>query len=395
MTGTMETVGVVGLGRMGFDIAFLYARSGYRTLIYDVAEQAMRHIEERSNRAIARLERRNRISKAEAARVKNGLVRVSGPAAMARAQLVTEAVAESLTTKKAVYRALRDGGFSGILTTNTSSLPRASLIADGDYPSEKFAAAHFFNPVLYTQMVEVVRGDMSEPNYAALTAFLSTVGRKPVLTRDISGFVSNSVLMFYAVTALRLLECGAGIESIDGTAKGLGALPPLFSLDSWKPSIVEHVTRAMCEFRGDDFLRSAKLLSALARRNPLFYVGEKPNPAIYDLVDNRRAAPAPAEVELALLTSVRVAAARTVELGESPATVDLIAVEGLKFAEPPLATIDALGAARVLQDLQRLNDALSLGMPAPLLLRAMSEEKESFYKNGHANPWLSARCPSG
>jgi len=395
MTDAIETVGVIGLGRMGFDIAFLYARSGYRTLIYDVVEEVMRCIGDRSNQAIARLERRNRISKAEATKVKDGLVPVSDPAAMARAHLVTEAVAESATTKKAVYRALRDGGFDGILTTNTSSLPRASLLAEGDYPSEKFAATHFFNPVLYTRMVEVVRGEMSETNYAALTAFLSALGRQPVETRDISGFVSNGVLMFYTVTALRLIECGATIESVDGAAKALGALPPLFSLDSWKPSIVEDVTRAMFEYRGDDFLRSSKLLAALARSNALFYVGEKPNPAIYDLAENRGAAPARAEVELALITSVRLAAARTVELGESPATVDWIAVEGLKFARPPLAEIDALGAARVLEDLRCLNAALSLGMPAPLLLRAMAEKKQSFYKGGRVNPWLAARCPSG
>ena len=74
--------------------------------------------------------------------------------------LVTEAVSENAKTKLAVYQALREAGFAGILTTNTSSLARATLLAGGVYDREKFALTHFFNPVLYTQMVEVVKGDM-------------------------------------------------------------------------------------------------------------------------------------------------------------------------------------------------------------------------------------------
>ncbi len=38
MTDRVKTVGVLGLGVMGFDIAFLYAQKGYRTLVYDAAE---------------------------------------------------------------------------------------------------------------------------------------------------------------------------------------------------------------------------------------------------------------------------------------------------------------------------------------------------------------------
>ena len=64
--------------------------------------------------------------------------------------LVTEAVSESAKTKLAVYQALREAGFAGILTTNTSSLARATLLSGGVYDREKFALTHFFNPVLFT-----------------------------------------------------------------------------------------------------------------------------------------------------------------------------------------------------------------------------------------------------
>lgn len=387
----IKNVAVVGLGVMGFDIAFLYAQKGYRTLIYDASEAAMKNVTARKDQTIERLKKRNRISGAEAESVRNGLVAVPGLASMATAELVTEAVSESGKTKKMVYQALRDSGFAGILTTNTSSLTRASLVGDGDYAKEKFATTHFFNPVLYTQMVEVVRGDMDDRSYATLMSFLNDLGRKPMEAKDISGFVSNSVLMVYAVMALRLIESGADIEAVDGAAKELRALPPCISYDSWKPSIVEDVTRVMFDFRGDAYLRSSKLLTALAKGNPLFYIDQKPNPAIYRLVERGSQALDPALIKLALLTSIRLAAARTVELGEAPATVDYVSTEGLKFPRGPLAEIDELGADAVLKNLQSVNEAIrDNNMKAPELLTSMADEHQTFFKDGQVNPWIAA-----
>jgi 3-hydroxybutyryl-CoA dehydrogenase len=391
MTDAIKSTGVIGLGVMGFDIAFLYAQKGYRTLVYDAAAPAMQNITARRDQTIERLKRRNRITEAEAENVKNGLIAAPGLDSLGKADLLTEAVSESGKAKKIVYRTLRDSGFAGILTTNTSSLTRASLVGDGDYLNEQFATTHFFNPVLYTQMVEVVRGAMKDASYTALMAFLANIGRKPVVTKDISGFVSNSVLMVFAVMALRLIESGASIEAVDGAAKELKALPPCISYDSWKPSIVEDVTRVMFEFRGDAYLRSSKLLAALAKGNPSFYVDQKPNAAIYNLVERGRRALDPQLIKLALLTSVRLAAVRTVELGEAPATVDFISTEGLKFPRGPLAEIDELGAAAVLDDLQTVNAAIPENCRnAPELLIAMAAERQIFFKNGRVNPWVTA-----
>ena len=390
MIDRVKTVGVLGLGVMGFDIAFLYAQRGYRTLVYDAAEAAMAKFPSRRDQTIERLKKRNRISDAEIAQVTNGLVAAGNLAGMAEADLITEAVSESGKTKKAVYKSLQDSGFSGILTTNTSSLTRASLVGGGDYAKDRFATTHFFNPVLYTRMVEVVRGDMSEKNYGALMAFLADLDRQPIETKDISGFVSNSVLMVYAVMALRLLEAGATIEAVDSAAKELRALPPLFSFDSWKPSIVEDVTRVMFEFRGDDYLRSSMLLATLAKNNPLFYVEQKPNAAIYDLIEKRGAGVDLSMVKLALLTSIRIAAARTVELGEAPGIVDFISTEGLKFPRGPLAEVDELGAEAVLNDLEKVNEVMPEGkMRAPELLSAMVKERHTFFKDGRANPAIA------
>jgi 3-hydroxybutyryl-CoA dehydrogenase len=389
----INKVGVVGLGVMGFDIAFLYAMRGCQTFVYDAAKAAMDSLTGRSEQTIERLKRRNRISDGEIENVRNGLIAAAGLKELAKMDLVTEAVSENAKTKLAVYQALREAGFASILTTNTSSLARATLLAGSD--REKFALTHFFNPVLYTQMVEVVKGDMEATSFATVVSFLKGLGREPVETKDISGFVSNSILMYYAVMALQLVQCGARIEDVDQAAKELRILPPFISFDNWKPSIVEDVTRVMFELRGDEFLRSSKLLAALAKDNPEFYIDQKPNPAIYRLVETPNREIGVASIKRALKTVIHVAAARVVELGESPGTVDFVATEGVKIPQAPLKEIDSLGATVILRELSELkNEMPGVPLTPPQLITAMAREGQTFYKNNQPNPWLNSLVKS-
>jgi 3-hydroxyacyl-CoA dehydrogenase len=393
MSEAIENVGVVGLGVMGFDIACLYAMKGCRTLVYDAAPAAMNSLSRRRDQTIERLEKRQRISVSENENLRYLLIPVAELAAMSRCQLITEAVSENANTKLAVYRALRDSGFTGLLTTNTSSVTRSTLLRDGVIENRRFALTHFFNPVLHTRMVEIVQGDMEPATGARLSNFLKALGRDPVATQDISGFVSNGILMIYAVMAVRLLECGARIEQVDRAATELKLLPPFISFDSWKPSIVEDVTRVMRELRGDEFLRSSPLLSRLAESNPRFYVDQKPNAKIYELAGVQRSTIDDASIKRALRTAMIVAAARVAELGESPAVVDRVATEGIKMPQAPLKEIDTQGAAVVLDALAQTNPLLgNKPLAAPELLTAMAQQNETFYKVQQANPWLRARA---
>ena len=91
MIDTSRTVGVLGLGVMGFDIAFLYAQKGYPTLVYDTSEAAMQNLAARRDQTIERLKKRNRISESQIESVKDRLVAAASLSDMASAALVTEA----------------------------------------------------------------------------------------------------------------------------------------------------------------------------------------------------------------------------------------------------------------------------------------------------------------
>jgi 3-hydroxybutyryl-CoA dehydrogenase len=389
MNDEIHKAAVVGLGVMGFDIAFLYAMKGFDTLVHDAAGPVMESLTKRRDQTVERLKRRNRISDSEADNVRRRLIPTVKLADLAQADLITEAVLENAQTKLAVYRALTASGFQGILTTNTSSLTRATLLASEPYDRSRFATTHFFNPVLHTRMVEVVKGDMQEMHFAALISLLKSLGRDPIETKDVSGFVSNSILMYYGVMALHLLECGARIEEVDETAKAMRLLPPFTSFDSWKPSIVEDVTGVMFELRGDRFLRSSGLLSALARDNPKFYIDQKPNPEIYRRVKTDSTNCHETNIKRALHVSVWASAARTVELGELPTTVDFIATAGIKIPQAPLQEIDRLGAATVIQEIAAIHQEFpAIPLTPPMLLTAMASEGQTFYKQDQPNPWL-------
>ena len=104
METQIKTVGVIGLGVMGFDIAFLYAMKGFRTLAYDAAKAAMDSLPDRREQTIDRLQKRNRISGGEIDNLRTLLVPADGVAALAQANLVTEAVSEKTQVKLAVYK---------------------------------------------------------------------------------------------------------------------------------------------------------------------------------------------------------------------------------------------------------------------------------------------------
>jgi 3-hydroxyacyl-CoA dehydrogenase, C-terminal domain len=86
---------------------------------------------------------------------------------------------------------------------------------------------------------------------------------------------------------------------------------------------------------------------------------------------------------------IHMAAARVVELGESPAIVDFVATEGVKIPQAPLKEMDSLGVGAVLQELSALNQEMQeISLTPPELLAAMAREKQPFFRDGQPNPWL-------
>ncbi|MDX1499399.1 MAG: 3-hydroxyacyl-CoA dehydrogenase/enoyl-CoA hydratase family protein [Woeseiaceae bacterium] len=133
---------------------------------------------------------------------------------------IAEAVVERLDVKQALYRkidAVRKAG--SIVSSNTSTIPISLLVEDMPKAfRQEFAITHFFNPVRYMRLLELVRGKHTRPEVMdCLEAFNEVrMGKGIVVCRDTPGFLGNRVGVFAIQTALhKAFELGLTPEEAD------------------------------------------------------------------------------------------------------------------------------------------------------------------------------------
>jgi 3-hydroxyacyl-CoA dehydrogenase len=125
---------------------------------------------------------------------------------IATADWIAEAVVERLDIKKALYRdidALRKAG--SIVSSNTSTIPISLLVEDmPESFRQEFAITHFFNPVRYMRLLELVQGgDTKSEVIECLEEFCDKqLGKGVVVCNDTPGFLGNRVGVYAIQKAL-------------------------------------------------------------------------------------------------------------------------------------------------------------------------------------------------
>ncbi|MBI4171446.1 MAG: 3-hydroxybutyryl-CoA dehydrogenase [Actinobacteria bacterium] len=217
-----EHVLVVGAGQMGAGIAQVVAASGRRVSLYDSFPGAVERGLGTMRRSLEKLAEQGGADPGEV------LARVTQVDDLVPADLLIEAVVEDAEVKKDIFRRA-DAVLppAAILTSNTSSIPIASLAAVTSRP-EQVIGMHFFNPVPVLKLVEVIRSvHTSDETAAAIVALAEELGKVPAQANDSPGFVSNRILMpFVNEAAYVLMEGVAEAEAIDTIAK-LGFAHPI------------------------------------------------------------------------------------------------------------------------------------------------------------------------
>src|SRR3954447_9492427 len=238
------TVGVVGAGFMGSGIAESAARSGARVRLYEPSATVLENSRERIETSVAAAVRGGKLDAAEAGALRARISFHTDLDALADADVVIEAVTEELTVKGPLFAELDERlPDAAILASNTSSIPIAQLASWTSRP-ERVVGLHFFSPVPVMKLVEVVVGlDSSDETVAAAEAFVERLVKRPIRTKDRSGFIVNMLLVPYLMAAVRMYEEGfATREDIDEGMK-LGCGHPMGPL-------------TLCDFIGLDVLYS-------------------------------------------------------------------------------------------------------------------------------------------
>jgi 3-hydroxybutyryl-CoA dehydrogenase len=236
-TATREftTVGVIGLGTMGAGIAEVFARHGHAVIGVELneagIERGRQHLEHSTGRAV----KREKMTQEQADELLGRITLTTSMADLADADLVVEAVVESLEVKKSIFRTL-DGIVrpDAVLATNTSSLSVTEISTANSRPG-RVVGVHFFNPAPVQDLVEIVRTVVTEPEVlASVQGLLRDLGKNPVVCGDKAGFIANTLLFGYLNHAVAMYEAKyASREDIDAAMRfGCGyPMGPLALLD--------------------------------------------------------------------------------------------------------------------------------------------------------------------
>ncbi len=235
MAREISRIGVIGLGTMGAGIAEVFARNGYSVTGVEHNEESLergrQHLQHSTDRAV----KRGKLTEAEQAELIGRIAFTTELKDLADADLVVEAVVESLDVKKAIFHEL-DGIVSDdcILATNTSSLSVTEISTANKLPG-RVIGVHFFNPAPVQKLVEIVRTVVTEDEVLHdVEALLGGLGKSPVICGDKAGFIANTLLFGYLNHAVSMYEGRyASREDIDAAMRfGCGyPMGPLALLD--------------------------------------------------------------------------------------------------------------------------------------------------------------------
>jgi 3-hydroxybutyryl-CoA dehydrogenase len=263
-----QQVAVIGAGLMGSGIAQVSAMAGLPVIMQDITDVALQRGKDGIEKSLTRFAQKGKLSEDDVQAALDRITLNTDLGAVADADLVVEAVFESLDVKQGLFRSLdglcKDGA---VLASNTSAIPISQLAASTARP-ESVVGTHFFSPVPMMALCELVRGyKTSDETLARARAFAEQIGKTCiVVNRDVAGFVTTRLIAALSNEAVRLLETGvASAEDIDTACKlGFGhAMGPLATLDLTGIDIMRNATTNIYNDTKDGKFAPPELLSRM------------------------------------------------------------------------------------------------------------------------------------
>ncbi len=225
-------VAVLGAGVMGSGIAAHMAGAGLDVLLLDIVppdlkagDAAAADPKNRNRFALSALDKLLK-SKPAALFHPRDLERIrvgnlsDDLAAAGACDLIIEAVREDIEVKRALYARLEPLlGADTIVASNTSGLPIKKLMEGrGEGMRRRFLVTHFFNPVRYMRLLELIAGEETDPGVLADVARFgeTALGKGIVFGHDTVNFVANriGVLGMMGLIDIAVRE-GFTVEEID------------------------------------------------------------------------------------------------------------------------------------------------------------------------------------
>ncbi|HKN29640.1 MAG TPA: 3-hydroxyacyl-CoA dehydrogenase NAD-binding domain-containing protein [Roseiarcus sp.] len=256
-TRPIHSVGVIGAGTMGGGIAMNFLSAGIPVTIVETSREALNRGVSIMRRNYESTARKGRVTMDEVEERMGRLTPTLDFGALAGADLVIEAVYESMDLKKSVFERLDGVAKPGaILASNTSYLDIDEIAAKTKHPGDVLGM-HFFSPANVMRLLEIVRGAKTSKSVLATIAQLAPkIGKIGVVVGVCYGFVSNRMLAARRREAMKLILEGASPWDVDrvlvdfGMPMGPFAMSDLAGLDiGWSAETSKRSTirEILCE----------------------------------------------------------------------------------------------------------------------------------------------------
>lgn len=456
MTYSIQRAAVIGAGIMGAGIAALLASAGIPTLLLDIVPPDASGATDpavRNTFALGGIERALKAKPASAfftaraaklvtpGNTEDDLDKLAG------VDWIVEAIVEEVGAKRDLFARIERVRKPGtIVSSNTSGLPANMLLEGrGEDFRRHFLITHFFNPVRFMKLLELVAGPETD---ADLMTFMgefcsAKLGKGVVYCKDRPSFIGNRIGNYgFATVAKRMLAEGYKIEEVDaifGPALGRPRSAVFRTADLAGVDTLLHVADSLYENLPDDPQRALFQLPAFVRQmverkwlgdktgqgfykktrgadgkseilvlDPATMEYRQQDSAHFSSLDSVKSNPDPAErTRMVLEGQDRAAtlawevtadtllytAAVAQEIADDIVNIDNAMRWGFNWDQGPFQTWDSLGVAWLVQRME----AEGRSIP-PLVREVMENGVGSFYHDGQYWDWKTRHyqpLPSG
>jgi 3-hydroxyacyl-CoA dehydrogenase len=261
---------VIGSGVMGGGIAALLASAGVRTVILDIVPPDLKDEQKSDPKARNRIVKQgmDNVLKAspallmhpqDAARIDIGNLEDDFKR-LAECDWVIEVVVENLKVKQNLLKKIETVRRPGtIVTTNTSGIPLKAMSKGLSLEfRQHFLGTHFFNPVRYMRLLEIIPGADTLPELLKFVAEYGEkiLGKGIVWAKDTPNFIGNRIGVQGIVRAMQLMrEEGLTIPDVDavfGPVMGRPKTAMFKTADLVGLDVLAHVAHNTYEMVPDD-----------------------------------------------------------------------------------------------------------------------------------------------
>ncbi len=218
MSKEIKKVAVIGCGFIGFGWITIFARNGIEVNAYDSYEPSLKVVKDRVRDGLDFFVEEG-VVKAEDVPAIMDRIKIcnSLEEAVADADYIQESIPENLKLKQDLFKELTDMTDPSIpIGSSCSGMQLSDIIANVTNHPERCIVSHPTNPPHIVAYMEIAGDTADEGVKQRIFDFMESVGQKPIICKEIYGYVLNRMQLAVQKEALYMVQEGVcSVEAVE------------------------------------------------------------------------------------------------------------------------------------------------------------------------------------